>query len=171
MEYPIPTHLKSILKVDKTLSDLNHIDGKVICNCGCENLKIMQNEDREYNESLSYMEQEGLEIIAICEECERKLLLFDEATQGYTGFVCHECKTPKYESLTGLKCKKCGADVFDVMLGIEVEDREQFIEECVAESPDEFSADDFVNAFNWITVTVHCVNCGNRNEWVSLELS
>ena len=54
---------------------------------------------------------------------------------------------------------------------IEAEDQEQFIEECVMEYPDEFSEDNYVDAFNWITVTLHCVNCDDKNEWINLELS
>lgn len=170
-EYPIPTHLKSIIKVNEALSDETNIDGKIICHCGCEVFKIMQNEGREYDELLPYSEQDGLKIIANCKDCGRNLLLFDEATQGFNGFVCHDYKTANDESLTVLRCKKCGAVDFSIVIGIEVEDKEQFIEECVNEAPDEFSPDDFADAFNWITVTVHCAACGNTDEWISLELS
>ena len=33
-------------------------------------------------------------ILIKCPECENSYILFDEATQGYNGFVCHDCKTP-----------------------------------------------------------------------------
>lgn len=170
-KYPIPTHLKNILKIDESLSDMDNIAGKIVCNCGCEKFRIMQNEDKEYNSSLPYEEQDGIKVNAICEKCGKTLLLFDQAAQGYDGFVCHLCKTASDESLTPLKCKTCGEGVFGVTMEIEVEDEEQFIEECVTESPDEFSPEDFVDAFNWITVNVHCESCGNEEEWISLELS
>ena len=170
-KYPIPTHLKNIFEIDENLSDMNNISGKIVCNCGCEKFRIMQNEDMEYDSSLPYGEQDGIKVIAVCEKCGKTLLLFDQATQGYDGFVCHDCKTASDESLTPLKCKKCGEGAFGVKMEIEVEDKEQFIEECVNEYPDEFSPEDFVDAFNWITVNIHCENCENEDEWISLELS
>lgn len=170
-KYPIPTHLVNILKVNEKHSDLRTINGRIICNCGCEKFRIMQNEDREYDSTLPYGEEDGMKITAVCEDCRKTMLLFDEATQGYNGFVCHDCKTAKDESLSLLKCKKCGEHAFKVIMGIEAEDQEQFIEECVEESPEEFVPEDFVNAFNWITVTVQCTSCCSEDEWVSLELS
>ena len=170
-DFPIPTHLKSILKVDESLSDIRNLDEKIVCNCGCETFKITHNNDREYNESLSYSEQDGLKINIFCSNCNKKYLLFNQAKQGYDGFVCHECKTANDNTLTALKCKKCGSDIFSVTLGIEVEDKEQFIEECVNEFPDDFTSEDFVNAFNWIVVTIKCCNCGDVDEWINLELS
>jgi len=169
--YPVPNHLKSILKVDEDLSDMHDLDGKIVCTCGCQKFRIMHNNDRKYDDSLNYREQDGLKINAICSKCGKKHLLFDEATQGYGGFVCHDHKTADDKTLTGLKCKKCGADMFSVMIGIEAEDKEQFIEECVTEYPDEFSLEDFIDSFDWITITVRCESCGNVDEWISLELS
>lgn len=169
--YPIPTHLIHILKADTKHSDMHNINGEIVCTCGCEQFQIMQNEDAEYDSTIPYGEQEGIKINAICEKCGKTLLLFDQATQGYDGFVCHDFKTAKDESLTRLTCRKCGQDVFQVRMCIEVEDQEQFIEECVMEYPDEFSEDNYVDAFNWITVTLHCVNCDDKNEWINLELS
>lgn len=170
-KYPIPTHLKEILDVDESCSDQNDVDGKIVCTCGCEKFRIMQNEDAEYDDSLPYGEQDGMKINAICEKCGKTLLLFDQATQGYDGFVCHDYKTAPDEKLTPLRCKKCGKEVFRVKLGIEVEDRAQFIEECVADAPDEFAPEDYVDAFNWITVDFLCEDCKNADEWISLELS
>ena len=45
------------------------------------------------------------------------------------------------------------------------------MEECVAEYPYEFAPEDFVDAFNWITVTVQCDACNNVDEWINFELS
>ena len=55
---------------------------------------------------------------------------------------------------------------------IEVEDREQFIEECVEFEPERFVPDDYVDAFNWIVISAECAECGDyREKWVDLELS
>lgn len=170
-KYPIPTHLKDILNVDESRSDLHDIEGKIVCTCGCEKFRIMQNEDHNLSNSLPYGVWDGIKINAICEKCGKTSLLFDEATQGYNGFVCHDFKTAPDEKLTPLRCKMCGKEVFSIKLGIEVEDKEQFIEECVTEYPDEFSPEDFVDAFNWITVDICCEDCKKNDEWLSLELS
>lgn len=170
-KYPIPTHLKNIFDVDKSCSDMHDLSGVIICTCGCEKFRIMHNNDRKYDHSIPYYQQDSMKINAICEKCGKTLLLFDGATQGYDGFVCQDGKTASDESLTLLNCQKCGKELFRIKLDIEVEDEEQFVEECVTEYPDRFSPEDFVDAFNWITVTVLCDCCKTVDEWVSLELS
>lgn len=169
-KYPIPTHLKDILVVDESCSDIHDIEGKIVCVCGGDKFRILQNENHKRSDHLPYGEWDGIKINAICEKCGKTYLLFDQATQGYDGFVCHDFKTASDDNLTSLKCKKCGKEVFSVKLGIEVEDKEQF-EECVTDYPDEFSPEDFVNAFNWITVDTCCDSCKSNDEWISLELA
>lgn len=170
-KYPIPTHLKDILDVDEACSDIHNIEGKIVCSCGGEKFRLLQNEDYKCSDFLPYGEMDGIKIKSICEKCGKIYLLFNQATQGFDGFVCHDFKTASDDKLTSLKCEKCGKEVFSVKLGIEVEDKEQFIEECVTVNPDEFSPEDFVNAFNWITVDVCCDGCKKEREWISLELS
>ena len=91
--------------------------------------------------------------------------------QGYNGLVCGDFKTAPDDSLTDLICHKCGSTVFSITMDIEIEDKEQFIEECVNEYPDRFSPDDYINSFDWITINVCCQKCSKRIEWISLELS
>lgn len=169
--YPLPRHLEGILEIDEKRSDMSEILGETVCPCGCRFFEIFQNEDAEYDSSKPYGEQDGMKINAICTGCGRTLLLFDQALHGYDGFVCHDFVTARDESLTPLKCFKCGRGVFSVTIGIESEDKEQFIEECVNDAPDEFEPEDYVDAFGWITVDVLCKNCGCKNDWISLELS
>lgn len=171
MDHPIPTHLKNIFKVNENKTDGSDLNGDIVCECGCEHFSVLHNEDRKYDEALSYDEQYGLKVVAICNNCGRKHLIFDEASQGYSGFVCGEFRTAPDDSLTELVCSKCGTAVFSLTLDIETEDKEQFIEECVNEYPDRFSPDDHIDAFDWITITVCCQNCALKDEWISLELS
>lgn len=170
-KYPVPTHLKDIMDIDESCSDMHNIEGAIVCTCGCERFILMQNEDQDRRNSLRYGEWDGVKINAVCEKCGTTWLLFDQATQGYDGFVCCDYKSAPDEKLTPLKCRKCGKKVFGVRLSIEVEDREQFIEECVTEYPERFSPEDFVDSFDWITVEVLCAECKHRDEWISLELS
>ena len=55
--------------------------------------------------------------------------------------------------------------------GIEVEDKNQFVEECVNEFPERFTAEDYVDSFDWITITLCCANCNESVDWIDLELS
>ena len=52
-------------------------------------------------------------------------------------------------------------------------DREtrQFIEECVEEFPEDFSPEDYIDAFNWIVISLTCDKCNEKKELVNLELS
>lgn len=171
MNYPIPTHLKNILIVNESETDSSNLNGKIVCDCGCEHFSILHNEDREYDSKLKYWEQDGLKVVAVCDKCKKKHLVFDEATQGYNGLVCGDCKTASDDSLTYLKCPKCGSDIFSMTIDIEIEDKEQFIEECVNEYPDRFSPEDYIDSFDWITINIRCKKCAYEYEWISLELS
>lgn len=169
--YPIPTHLKNILEIDENESNNYVISGKIVCDCGCNKYNIYHNKNREYNYSVPYREQEGLKIVIRCIECEKEHLLFDQATQGYGGFVCHDLKSADNERLELFQCESCMAEAFLIKVDIEVEDFEQFIEECVTEFPEEFSPEDYVDAFNWIVISLICNECDKIIEWVNLELS
>lgn len=172
MNYPIPTHLKSIFKVIKDGTETsNFLQGELICECGCEYFSIFHNENRGFDNTLKYSEQDGLKVVAVCKECKKKHLVFDEATQGYYGFVCSECKTASVDSLTQLLCNNCDSSVFSIILDLEIEDKDQFIEECVNEFLERFSPDDYINAFNWIVISICCKKCNKQEEWINLELS
>lgn len=171
MEYPVPRHLRGILRIDTKHSDAEQIRGDVVCKCGCERFRILHNADAPYNESLPYGEHDGMKIKGICADCGAALLLLDAAIHGYDGFVCHDYKSAPESSLSPLKCSKCGQDIFGVRLDIEAEDKEQFIEECVSDAPDEFAPEDYVDAFGWITVTVTCDACHAKDDWIDLELA
>ena len=172
MGYPIPTHLKTIFKVNEAESNKDNLNGKIVCECGCDCFSIFHNLDRKYDKSLRYNEQDGLKVIAVCKNCKKKHLIFDEATQGYNGYVCRDCITAQDESLVKLMCKKCGSEIFSMVVEIELEDKEQFIEECVSIEPDRFTPDDYIDAFDWITIDVTCKNCGEEDsDWISLELA
>ena len=169
--YPIPTHLKNTFEIDENESNNYAISGKIVCNCGCNKFKIYHNMNREYNHSVPYSEQEGLKILIRCIECEKEHLLFDQATQGHDGFVCHDLVSANNDHLELFQCGSCMSEAFIIKVDFEAEDLEQFIEECVTEFPEEFSPEDYVDAFNWIVITLTCNECNEIIELVNLELS
>lgn len=174
MDYPIPTHLKEILVIDEKTSDMHCIDGSLKCTCGCEkfSLKIFS---EHYNQQLSVAKKDNgfaFVIKAVCADCGKDWIVIDLSKHGYDGFVFKDGLPVDDSELEKYLCPKCKKEYFSVKVGIEAEDKEQFIEECVAECPDEFSPEDYVEAFNWITISVQCCKCKRiDNEWVSLELS
>ena len=171
MNDPIPTHLKTIFRVNENETNASNLSGSIVCDCGCEYFTILHNENRQYDPSMRYSEQDGLKVVAICNNCRKKHLIFDEATQGYNGLICGDFKTALDSCLSDYICHKCGSTIFSISLDIEIEDKEQFIEECVNEYPDKFSPDDYIDAFDWITISVCCKKCSKEIEWISLELS
>ncbi len=196
MDYPIPYHLKKIFNV--TSCEGNDLQGKIVCECGCDRFTVMQNEKGD-----DY--SVGLMINGICARCGEYHVIFDESEHGWNGFVNRSIdrrasgrnqlrrNVSKIEStvpneaaaetlptiidrendvnLTRLCCEGCGSEILSIELDLEVEDREQFIEETVSVFPDRVSPDDYVNAFNWIVVNVTCSECGETFEWVNMELS
>ena len=140
--FPIPTHIKNILQLDEKKSNIEEVAGKIVCSCGCNKFHIFHNINREYDQSIPYSEQDGLKVLIKCTECENSYILFDEAPQGFYGFVCHDCKTANDEYLEIFKCESCGANSFKIDVDIEAEDYEQFIEECVEEFPEDLSPED-----------------------------
>lgn len=147
MEYPIPTHLKHLLKVDMSKSDSNYLSGSIVCECGCDRFSIQHNENRKYDPQIPFDEQDGLKVIVNCKECEIEYVLFDESKHGFNGFVNEDCRTASNDSLNELSCKTCGSRYFFVNVGIEAEDKNQFVEECVNEFPERFTAEDYVDSF------------------------
>ncbi len=169
--YPIPTHLKNLLSVDVPNSVDNGLSGNIICPCGCSNFNVYHNLNREYNPSIPYVESESLKVLLKCTSCNTSHILLDAATQGYDGFVCHDGVTAKDDTLEQYYCDSCESSDFQIYVDIEVEDYDQFIDECVEEFPDKFSPEDYVDAFNWIVITLTCNNCKEKIELVDLELS
>lgn len=170
-EFPIPTHLKNIIAVDTEKSNKDGVRGEIKCTCGCDVFNVYHNLNREYNPSVSYSEQISLKIRIKCCNCSSEYTLFDAATQGYDGFVCHDGKTANDESLNMYQCEECNSNSFGINVDIEAEDYDQFVEECVEESPEEFEPENYVDAFNWIVITLKCNDCFNIHELVNMELS
>lgn len=169
---PIPTHLKDILVCDENDFDGERLKGKIRCICGCSDMKLkILAEDCGENISVTdYKDGFGLRIVGICAECGKEFDLFDRAKHGYNGFVCHDGEAVEDTDLKPYACYKCGGDTFNVEMEFEIEDEEQFNEEVVDDAPDEYKPEDFVNAFDWISMSLTCKKCGEKIEnWIDYE--
>ena len=174
---PIPRHLREIFKADLEKSNEHNLEGAIRCSCGCEKFKIKTFSDL-YNKgnSISCEMYKGgyvLVIKGICKDCNKEWLIFDFSKHGYDGLVCKDgIEITEDERLKEYVCPKCKENSFEMWLWIEVEDKEQFIEEVVEEYPEEFEEGDYVDAFNWLAGKLKCDCCKNElTEWLNMELS
>lgn len=171
---PIPTHLRDILMVDEENFDGHNMDGRLQCTCGCDDirLKIYGEQHTEHIAVKRYKDDYGLRITGACAACGKGFEIFDMARHGYNGFVCHDGIPVEDADLKVFSCGVCQGDTFAVDIGIELEDKEQFIEEVVEDEPDKFVPEDYVDAFDWFTVALKCKKCGRKYEdWVNFETS
>ncbi len=171
---PIPTHLRDILKVDEETFDGHNMDGRLQCTCGCDDirLKIYGEQHQEHIAVKRYKNDYGFRIAGACAACGKSFDIFDMAKHGYNGFVCGDGASVEEEDLKVYHCGACQGDAFTVEIGIELEDKEQFIEEVVEYEPDKFVPEDYVDAFDWFTVALKCKKCGRKYEdWVNFETS
>ncbi len=158
----VPGHLKAVWHPELTKNGF--LKGNIVCPCGGEVFHVSDNEN---SPSRGYGE-DGLLIQATCVQCGAVCVIVDEAKHGYDGFVCHSYQTADPGTLHPHLCG-CGSSQFRMTVSIEPEDEEQFMEEVVAEEPDSFQPEDFVNAFSWITIDTQCADCGVQENWIDLE--
>lgn len=175
MDYPVPNHLKEIYIVDEEKSDMyGGLEGTLKCQCGCGEFAL-EIYAEVFDKYISVNKKDGgfaFVVDAVCKSCGRRHTIMDLSKHGYDGFVCEDGLPVCVEELKPCGCAKCGANRFKLDVGIEVEDREQFIEECVEFEPERFVPEDYVDAFNWIVISTKCAECGDyRERWVDLELS
>lgn len=169
---PIPKHLKNILIVGENDYDENNLEGKIQCTCGCRDikLKIYAEEHSNHISVNKYKGDYGLRIAGVCSSCQNTFDIFDMAKHGYDGFVCQNGKSVEDIDLKKYYCSGCKNDTVEVEIGLELEDQQQFNEEVVYEEPDKFKPEDYVEAFNWITISLRCSKCGKTiKDWVSFE--
>lgn len=174
---PIPRHLEEIYHAEIQLSDENNLEGSIKCTCGCSSFKIKTFSSSYRQERCigveKYKNGFALVLYGVCENCSKEWLLFDLSKHGYDGFVCHDgMELSENTKLKVYTCPECDGKSFGISLGIETEDQEQFMEEVVDEFPDEYEEEDYVDAFNWLTVSLECRGCKCRlNQWLDIELS
>ena len=153
---PIPTHLQAImLPIGNSNSELE-VTGKIKCPCG--------------NEFFEIWESNGRQIVKLlCKECKTEYIIFDSGKHGWNGFVCGDDFLDRDEPFEKYSCSKCAEDIFSVVVKISSQGKEDFKEECLSDD-DTFTLEDWVNAFEWITISLSCKKCGlSDKEWLDLE--
>lgn len=156
MDLPIPTHLNQYLIPIGNENSEFEVTGNINCSCGNENFEIF--------------ESNNCHIIKLCCcQCGKEILLFDAGKHGWNGFVCNEEDyIERTMSFNKYHCSKCSKSVHRVTCCISSQGKEDFIEECVA-FDDHFSADDWINGFESIAISLFCEECNYKEDWVALE--
>ena len=156
MKLPIPTHLQQYFITSERGNDEYKVTGTIRCACGGENFEIWESNERHI-------------IQLICKNCKREILLFDAGKHGWDGYVCHEDYCDRTQPMAKYICSKCGQDGVRPTVAISSQGKEDFIEFCESED-DSFSPDEWVNAFEWITVSLSCRKCGRaKRKWADIE--
>lgn len=173
--FPIPSHLTNIFVPVGCKNNEFHVDGIIRCLCGCDyfHIQIFANTENGCLQVCEYGNGSALIITAICKNCKNNYLVFDDSKHGWNGFVCHDGVTPPDEILRPWVCPKCSCDIHNVEVGINSQGKDDFIDELGIDNNDskgEFCTDDWINAFDWITVGLTCFNCRcNDKKWLDHE--
>lgn len=155
-ELPIPTHLKRNFALIGTDNNEYKVSGRLVCECGSKRFAVLESNDRRIDR-------------LVCRECSGELLLFDAGKHGWNGFVCKMDFLDRTRAFNHYCCAKCGSENFEVTADISSQGKQDFMEECVS-NDDSFTAEDWVDGFEWITVSLLCCDCNNTEEnWLDLE--
>lgn len=157
MELPIPTHLQQYLIPIGDENREYEVTGSIRCSCGNEKFEVLESNNRHV-------------IKLICTQCGKEILLFDAGKHGWNGFVCDEERfIDRTEPFQKYHCSKCNKDVYSIIVHIESQGKEDFIEECVA-FDDSFSEEDWIDGFECIAISLSCDECNfTEEDWVVLE--
>ena len=170
---PLPKHLKNILSPIGNSNNEFELNGKIVCDCGSENFTIkIVGDDSDYKKDdvIKVIEIDGNFFLIVkvkCNNCNKEHLIFDNDYHGWNGFVCGgDSKNLPRPDTKNWNCNKCKNTNHSMVVAIESQGQEDFIEE----GEEEFDKEDWVEAFSWITIKVICNSCGEvNNEWISYE--
>lgn len=155
-DLPIPTHLKSLLLPIGNNNSEFEVTGIIKCHCGSENFEISESNEKQL-------------LKIVCKNCKKEFILFDSGKHGWNGFICGDDFLDREMPLEQVCCSKCGENTFGLIVHISSQGKKDFSEECLA-NDDSFSLKDWVDAFEWITVSVSCIKCNHsENNWLDFE--
>lgn len=172
---PVPRHLTDIFQGDLDEESAWTLNGRLKCTCGCERFLMKTYSSLRKDGGLSVASCEdgyALVIQAECSGCGRVWPVFDMSRHGYNGYVCQEGVEVPDSELKPYRCPKCRGEQFSAEICIELEDPEQFAEEVVQYEPEKYAEEDYVDAFDWITISLDCAGCRHKiKDWVNFETS
>ena len=170
---PIPKHLKDILIPMGEENCETRVHGVIRCSCGYEifHVPIFANTENGFPQVCKHQDSYALVIKAMCKDCAKGYLIFDDSKHGWNGFVCNQGVTVADDELKQWQCPKCSCDIHNIEICIMSQGRQDFIDKAgIADGETEFSEDDWIEAFEWITIGLNCYGCGHSDErWIDYE--
>jgi hypothetical protein len=82
--------------------------------------------------------------------------------------VCKDDFLDRSQPFEIASCEKCGTQKFGVLVTISSQGKQDFIDECISNN-DSFSEDDWVDGFDWITISLRCQSCDSYETWMECE--
>ena len=156
MGLPVPTHLKDIFFPVGNDNNEFEVTGEIKCSCGNEYFEIWES-------------NEQLMVKILCKKCKKEYVIFDSGKHGWNGFVCGDDFLNRELPYNKYHCSNCKEDCFKILVHISSQGKEDFIDECLS-TDDSFSVEDWVDAFEWISISLTCENCGELSkEWLDAE--
>ena len=160
----IPDRIKqSFLLTDQRQDGENAlISGRLIC-CGQSDfsLRVVGTMHRGLFHRMNlYPGGEELALGATCAKCGKRILVFDDKSDGYD--TCFSATGETSFSTAGpVRCAKCGGESFSVDLRFEYPDERELADlDCA--TPE--------NAFTWIWASLTCAGCGKKyTDFISSE--
>lgn len=156
MDYPIPTHLQPFLTMIDEKNSEYEVTGTIHCSCNCEQFEVWESNDRNI-------------VKLICKQCGSEIIILDSGKHGWDGFVCKNDFLDRNLPFKKYNCPNCNEDVFKILVWISSQGKQDFLDECVS-NDDSFSLADWVDGFEWITISISCTTCSfEEKDWVDLE--
>lgn len=155
MEYPIPKHIRDFFQLVGANNNEYEAKGSIKCSCNSEIFRVYQSNGKRI-------------VKVICHKCNKEIIIFDEGQHGWNGFVCKDDSLDRSQLFEKVRCKNCEADTFEVLVVISSQGKQDFIDECTS-NDDSFSEDDWVDGFEWISISLRCSECDYAEEWMECE--
>ncbi len=104
---------------------------------------------------------------AKCTHCEKEILIFDISKHGYNALTTNTKYLNNYKMQKKSSCRKCKNDIYKVHVKIDHMGKDDVLQE----GSNVISEENWVDAFDWITIDIECSKCGNISKsWVNLEV-
>jgi len=113
----------------------------------------------DFSEEDKWSSNDQLIVKAVCKKCNEEHLLFDSGKHGWNSFVCGDDFLNRDKPYDKYSCSDGGEEIHNVITRICSQEKEDFIEECLL-NDDSFSLEDWVDAFEWINISLECEKCG-----------
>ena len=97
-----------------------------------------------------------------CCKCNKEYLVFDSHAHGWDGYICRYLpERPLEIQADNFHCGNCNSIEFSFKIIISSQGQNNFIGELAEEIKNgKFTKEDWVNAFEWITMDLTCLRCG-----------